>query len=313
MQAQQQELARLQQEAVRDRIVNRARDIVVYAPRVVFSGQQFQPGFFQVGPWARETGAPTMAILWDAQMKLWIQQDLIQAILRANRGEDNDRRISVIEAPVKRVISFSVVPGYIGIPATGLSEEDVPDPDQKLEPTFAGSPTGRTSNPLYDVRHVQMSVLVDSKGIPALLNALGRVNFMTPIVTKITDINERQEFLAGFYYYGDVDVVQLDVLVETLWMRQWTAGISDEQAIEQYEQTHPNDAAFAARSPEEKIAFLKQNNLYNEGLMPDIVRWRLGMEARSEDFQPPAQREDGGAPTGQYSPYGPGGGGYSPY
>lgn len=306
----QEKLAQQKLEAQREMIKNRAQQIRVYAasPRTGAmmatsrSGRSGRSndrgamlGVFDVGQWISGGGQPTNATLWEAQMKLWMQQDIVAAINLANQNSS-----SVINAPVKRIDQIRVRPGYIGVAeerqqqqssdsseTTGPAQQNI---DQPLEPNFAASPTGRVSNPLYDVRQAEVIVVVASEDLPRLLNAFGKVNLMTPIITRIASLDEYGEFAAG-YYFGDEDVVEVELLIESLWMRRWTAGQTDKQAIAEYLAENPNDSNFASMSEEAKLNYLKENGLYDIGLMPDAVRFRLGLPTRDPDYKPEGWQE----------------------
>ncbi len=227
------------------------------------------PGFpFQVGPWSLATGLPTYTQIWDSHMELWIQQDIVRAIGIANQVDKPD--LSVIEAPVKRLISITVIPGnvgtgsmggmgvagadkstasgggggggygggYGGMPgmgggydgmsgAGGAAAEPVAadgSPDQKLPVDFHTGPSGRISNTIYDVRHARVVLVADYEQLPALFDAISSVNFMTVLDCQIQDVDEYQALLEG-YVYGQGDAVKVDLLLESIWMREWTTPL----------------------------------------------------------------------------------------
>ena len=145
------------------------------------------------------TTVPTLSALFDWQWRFWIKQDILLALREANQPYD-----SVLDGPVKRLASLQVLDeptpaaggtspssgGGIGMGVTGPqrrgragrsrsapSEAATPaaaDPSQEVPLDFSLSFTGRTSNPLYDVRHVRVTIVVDSNRIPEVLDALVR-------------------------------------------------------------------------------------------------------------------------------------------
>jgi len=133
-------------------------------------------------------------------------------------------------------------------------------PDGKLQEDYELSPTGRRSNQLYDVRHATVSLVIDSKSIGLLLANLARVNFMTVLVSSIEDVDE-YEHLHGHegqsYVYGPQDAVKLDMVIETIWLRRWTAGHWNAEEAERL------------REP------------FDPGLMPDEVREALTLQPRT--------------------------------
>jgi len=164
---------------------------------------------------------------------------------------------SVLNAPVKRLLRAEVLPGYVGLhdvggvqsiagsstgtrfssagstasgvggaagyppPAGGMTDQPR---ETKLSENFVYGPTGRSSNSLYDVRHARLVVHVDYQRLPELLNAIAQVNLMTVLNMKITSLDE-YELLKEFYMYGQGDVVEVEMIIETLWLREWTSKL----------------------------------------------------------------------------------------
>ncbi len=82
--------------------------------------------------------------------------------------------------------------------------------------------TGRTDNPLYDVRDVRLEIVVDSAKIPEIFDALARQNFMTVINARI-DAQDLFAAIRDGYFYGTAPVSLLTLDIETIWLREWTA------------------------------------------------------------------------------------------
>jgi hypothetical protein len=120
------------------------------------------------------------------------------------------------------------MPGMMGAPPGGPNRAGPrggnaghPAVDKKLADDFTLSPTGRRSNDIYDVRHVWLSVVIDSQRMPEFFDNLAQVNFMTVLKMKISDEDEYKAAEQG-YVYGACDAVRVDMLIETLWLRDWT-------------------------------------------------------------------------------------------
>ncbi len=215
---------------------------------------------FQSDAWVSATERPSLFDVWEGQMRLWIQQDLTAALANANTGDDP----GIPAKPVKRLIEMGVASDYIGLdsnkrtPGAPPAEADLSAP---IADEFQDNPTGRQSNPFYDVRLAKLSVVIDSRAIPRLLASIAKFNLMTVVGLRVTDVDE-YEHLASGYWYGRVDTVQLDLMIETLWLRSWTAGHST-----------PEEAARVGQP-------------FNPGIMPDSVRHYLGIKPRSEGFRP---------------------------
>ena len=209
---------------------------------------------FDIGEWSRQQADSELLMenIWEGQVGLWIQQDIVEAIARVNRVEDD--QYNVMQAPVKRLVRMQVVRGYVGIDRTaalsgGMRALGRSSPysmmrmeglgptadgtggklaalagggkDRNLKEDFAISHTGRGSNRNFDVRHVKVTIVIDSKRIPEFFEALSRVNYMTVLLVQIQDIDEYQALRKGFVY-GTDDVVEMKMVVEAIWLRKWT-------------------------------------------------------------------------------------------
>lgn len=248
-------------------LLRHAQTISLYADPVLGNNpQQPNPEFpLQIAALGTTNTAPTPSQLWEGQFEFWILQDIVRAVALANdvadqadHGTNEDgKRIpsSVLNAPVKRLLRAEVLPGYVGLhntggvdkvgggatsrggttaaakagsgytpPAGGMTNQAQETP---LSDNFAYGPTGRASNQLYDVRHVRLLVHADFKRLPEFFNALSRVNMMTVLNMRINALNE-YDLLGQQYMYGEGDVVEAELIVETLWLRDWTAKLMPE-------------------------------------------------------------------------------------
>jgi hypothetical protein len=168
--------------------------------------------------------APGPPVVYWAQIGLWLQEDLCRAINDANSGAK-----SVRESTVKRLIKISpqdLFSRQTNMPAPsdgsdGSMMATPADPSQPIEKNYAISPTGRYSNPLYDVVTFRMSAIVDSDRLPIFLQSLSRNRFITIYETNISSVDSGLEQAAG-YIYGPEPVVQVDMQGEALFMREWT-------------------------------------------------------------------------------------------
>jgi hypothetical protein len=193
-----------------------------------------------------------MIDMFNWQWELWIKEDLLRAIASANQAYP-----SVLEAPVKRVISIAVQSapaaavasaadeggesgpaGGFAIGSGGMSSGGrggggearaaVPavaaDPAQEAPLDYTVSFTGRRTNPLYDVWYVGVDLIVDSAQVPALFDALARQNFMTVVDAQVDTVDPFEDLRAG-YVYGTAPVSRVSLVVETIWIREWTAPL----------------------------------------------------------------------------------------
>jgi len=264
--------------------VRHARSIDLYAETDLYNAA-FP---FDVASWCLpDYGAqPTMAQLWEGQLGLWIQQDILRAMALTN--EITEPGTNVTRAPIKRLVKIQIVPGYVGLggatggmaaasgttpnrpaprPARpvpgegpidylqqyeqlrGIKTEQVDtfSADKRIPDDFTISHTGRRTNELYDVRHVNVDLHMTAKDVNRLMAHLTKVNFMTVLNVTITDVDEYELYNEG-YIYGPEDVVQVQLLIESIWLRNWTRELMPkdvrlelglEKAIEEEEAAPP--------------------------------------------------------------------------
>lgn len=238
------ELARQVRNALINMLKDRARSIHIYAETDPES-KEFP---FTIDGWSnpKQDLTPDIAEVWESQMKLWYTQALCWLIMDINAV--HDPQSNVLNRPIKRLHELTVVPGYVGVNSTGgmnggtgvkaasKGGKDAPktpgtlsgkpakglgDADAALPSDFGISPTGRRSNPIYDVRHARIKMIVDWEQFPVFLHKLNDSNFMTVLSVQIEDVDEYEHLREGFVY-GKNDVVQVDMVIESLWLRKWT-------------------------------------------------------------------------------------------
>lgn len=197
-------------------------------------------------PGVADAGSPPHeGVLFDWQWRTWIAEDLLRAFAAANKPYR-----SVLDAPVKRVISMTIfddpavteltaaasaeapaapagAPPADGSapPADGAAAAAAPaatpiDPKTAVAYNFASTFTGRVTGPLYDVRRVSVRVVVATAMLPEVLNAIGRQNFMTVTNVRLAPADAFAAADEG-YIYGQAPVSEVTMTIETVWMREW--------------------------------------------------------------------------------------------
>lgn len=193
------------------------------------------------------TRLPSLDEMFEWQWRYWIHEDLLKALHEANRNYP-----SVIEAPVKQVVWVSVGGsvsgaqsgsggggGGAGLGVGGFSAGPsasapmaAPNPSVEAPLDYSVSFTGRTTNPLYDVRYVDVDLIVDTSRIPEVIDALSQWNFITVIGMKTAPADPYLAAASG-YYYGAAPVSHLSLRLETIWFRQWTSEFMPESVRQQ--------------------------------------------------------------------------------
>ncbi len=256
-------------------LTDHAQTLHIYAnPDIGRPGQLNAEFPLSVRPWIYAGTTPSDWQLWESQMELWVQQDIVEALRRANKIDEvistdddgNEVYGNVLHGVAKRLLRCEVVPGYVGLHVTGevgtlnpgtddgrggrrntgftnnsrgnASVVGYPTPPSGA-PTSEGAavpanyffgPTGRASNHVFDVRHVRLVLHADFEKLPDLYRAIASVNYMSVVDQRITGIDEFDfGSLGGPYLYGNGDIVQVELIVESLWLRSWIAPLMPEE------------------------------------------------------------------------------------
>ena len=243
------ELKLLQRQKVIEAMHQHAGGIHVYVDTLDLDDRRVA---FDLDEWSLGDRRPDMAEIWEGQIGLWIQQDIVEAIARAN--DVDDPGMSVLHAPVKRLVSIRIDPEgrYVGadrlrrqgegsttarVKVAGRSKTVVLPPgggaragsggsaaDQRLPYDFGVAATGRTSNDLYDVWHASVKLVVDWQQLPELLEQIQQVNFMTVLELEAVNVDEYEALREGMVY-GRGDAVEVRMLIESIWLREWTKAL----------------------------------------------------------------------------------------
>jgi hypothetical protein len=151
--------------------------------------------------------------IWQAQLSLWIQQDVVTALARVNEREAAALAKSgktdhqwVAYMPVKELIKIAI--------AARLGRGG----GFHLQSTqFAPSFTRRNNTAGMFMVPVQLVVVADVRKIPELLAELTRTNFMTPINVEIASIPS--DPLQKPYVFGPNPVAKVTIDLELYFLR----------------------------------------------------------------------------------------------
>lgn len=99
------------------------------------------------------------------------------------------------------------------------------DPNQPFPPTYTVSISGRNNRTgLYDMRRVKVTLIVDSSRLQQMFEAFHTTNFMSIVGTRIKPLDVSLDLSQG-YYYGREPVLEVELDIETLWLRDWTVDL----------------------------------------------------------------------------------------
>ncbi|HUU96850.1 MAG TPA: hypothetical protein VM487_14015 [Phycisphaerae bacterium] len=166
------------------------------------------PESFHVSPLVETNTVPSPEQMWFAQVGLWIQQDVVNAIARLNgtaAGRVGDGRAHVEHMPVKRIELLRVL-GYQT--ARGL----LPFPGGDAGGARSESFTGQTCNDQFDVVRFVLVVVVDQREMLQLIDQISKQNFYQCIGAGYSMVNP--DDAQHGYLYGTEPVVRVQLEFE---------------------------------------------------------------------------------------------------
>jgi len=175
----------------------------------------------------------TLGELYEWQWQYWAVEDIVLALDDANSKSD-----SVQQAPVKRIVELTMLAqsdapaagggdsGGFGTGGRSSAASEAPEvkpanPAQEIKPDFAYSITGRTTNPLYDIRELDLVLVIETAKLTDVIDALARRNFIAVLDLDLTPEDHYAAAGEG-YFYGREPVSLLRLRLETVWLRSWT-------------------------------------------------------------------------------------------
>jgi hypothetical protein len=170
---------------------------------------------------------PEAGQIWDAQLGMWIVDDITSAIARINKeysdpdspgGPPDD---IILHSPIKRIEKLQNVIQIVSTNGADLTA-GVGGPTP-FEPTV--SATGRVSNALYDTYRFDLILAVDAAKLPQILRELQLQQFMTVLNVQILEVVDPAVAAAAGFRFGDKPVVRIEIDGEDLLMKNWTADL----------------------------------------------------------------------------------------
>ncbi len=191
------------------------------------------PPFEEVGP------RPTLEQMWHAQLCLWIQKDVAEAIARTNeeaaaaieaanqeKPENEREQAWVGNMPVKALLRLDVSEGYV-----------VTTPERSSRSSFRYQQSGtgrsggqlaigqyglafteRSCNSQYDVVHFHVEMVIDSRDLLRVVDGLCREKFFVPFrVSYGTVANDPRQ--TGMVY-GEEPVVEVSLDFEAYFFTE---------------------------------------------------------------------------------------------
>ena len=90
--------------------------------------------------------------------------------------------------------------------------------DQPISKDLSYSLTGRRTNGVWDVRPVDILMVVETERLPEVIDELTRENFFTVLDVSLTPVDSFAALAEGCYY-GSAPVSDVSLRLETVWFR----------------------------------------------------------------------------------------------
>jgi hypothetical protein len=195
------------------------------------------------------TGGVSQAVtpeqVWIAQLGLWVQEDVADAIADLNKDSKQ-----VSDSPVKQLDRLEVSPdrdiyvmpggaaapgatpavNALGQPAASLVANN--SPTDPLPKDFTISPTGRVCNGVFDVVQFTVTLKVQASDINKVIQGLEKNRLLTVYQSEVQAVNSGQ-FQQDGYFFGPNPIVTLTLRCEELYLRRWTRPLMP-PGIKQY-------------------------------------------------------------------------------
>lgn len=193
---------------------------------------------FDVRPLYSAADEPTLAQMWDAQMSLWIQRDVVDVIAAINdEAAAKLPNANVLNMPIKRIVGIRVgeyVPerqtaAVVRSTRERASSDEVAPPPSDPDDVF----TGRKPNSLYDIVYFRTQFVVDSRIVQEVIERIAEKNLYTPIQVAMHEVERSDNFRD--YLYGPDPVVELDIAYEALFLRDAYERLMPDAVLDQIE------------------------------------------------------------------------------
>jgi antitoxin component of RelBE/YafQ-DinJ toxin-antitoxin module len=209
--------------------VAKARSILCY----------YDENTFHISPLVLEDAAPPPEDMWFAQVGLWVQEDVVNAIAGLNRAAADlvtDTDPCVQNVPVKRLVFVRVL-GY----ETPLQDDRersggriwFPGAEAGVSLGGIGGPslTGRECDEQFDVVRFVVSVMIDQRDLQQLIDRISRVNFYQCLSVHYDKADHESEIAVG-YFYGTDPVVAATLEFEGYMAREVYQPLMPEAVLE---------------------------------------------------------------------------------
>jgi hypothetical protein len=166
---------------------------------------------------------PTAEQIWDAQLNVWIVDDICSAIAGVNQYQSDPGAAlggDVLHSAIKRLEKIEGIAPVYGTAADQAAGNGGPTPVE-----LSVSPTGRVCNALYDVMKFKVTLVVDATKLPQILREFQRGRLITIWNVQIDNVLDPAIEMQNGYTFGDKPIVRVEITGEDLLLRSWSLDL----------------------------------------------------------------------------------------
>lgn len=216
----------------------RAKEKSIYAdPATLFRPVQFRDGV-----------APAASKMFDAQVNLWVLEEICRAIADTNKAANPKQ--GIIDSPIKRIVRLEDIKEYRPTVAPGSAQQGVLPAGATAKPTpdYQIGPFGHSSNEFYDPIPITNLVFIcEADTLAQTLSRLTANRFITIRDVRVESVDSTLEAAAGFLY-GPKPVVQVTINAQYLMLRPFIKDFMPADVIRGV-LTPPNGAPGGMETP----------------------------------------------------------------
>ena len=180
--------------------------------------------------------SPDATQVWYAQMMLWAEQDVRDAIIVLNSQSQD-----VAHSPVKQLVGLAIEQNenmYV-MPQAAPNPNAAPTDSRggaaivssvaqnsetdAIPKDYSTTPTGRVCNGIYDVVHITLVLTVQAPDVARVIKELEKGRLLTVYQVNAQSVNSVEMQKLG-YFFGQVPVVTLSMECEELFLRDAPTG-----------------------------------------------------------------------------------------
>ena len=219
--------------------IRKARQAYIYADRASFNES---PISASTGPMYDSRRPPSTEEMWDAQLEVWIQHDVVHAIARINeeaaaRVKEEGEEPWVGNLPIKELISIQLTPDYIRQDTKGSSSPqsqiDRAYPPGTWEDVF----TQNKSTDLYELMQFSLRMVVDARDIPMIVSGICQDRFHTPLNVRYQTFTPDTTWEGKIY--GEGSLVTLSIDFETVFFSDLYLAMMPDAVLKELGKVRP--------------------------------------------------------------------------